>query len=233
MRIALLSAALLFTASVAHAQDFDTPQISVTGEATVSVAPDLALIDAGVSSDGKTAREASEANNAAMGKVLLAIKSAGIDEKDVQTQRLSLQPVYGQRSNNGPNVVTGYRASNRVMVKLRDMARVANVIDLAIGAGANDIGGVSFTVAQPSKLMDEARAQAIADARRKAELYAKAAGVELGMPLSIAEQGAVPPPMFRRMVAARMDAAPTPVAQGEETLQVSVSVLWAIKAKAQ
>src|SRR5215469_16912378 len=90
------------------------PIISVTGEARVSVPPDLAQIDAGVTSEAKTAREASDANNAAMGKVLLALKGAGIDEKDYQTSRLSLQPQYGQNKSTGASPVVGFRASNRV-----------------------------------------------------------------------------------------------------------------------
>ena len=85
--------------------------ISVTGEAHVSVPPDLAQIDAGVTTEAKTAREASEANNAAMGRVLLALKGAGIDEKDFQTSRLSLQPQYAP-NRSGPNAVVGYRAAN-------------------------------------------------------------------------------------------------------------------------
>src|SRR4030081_407793 len=89
--------------------------ISVTGEATVSVAPDLAQIDGGVTSEAKTAREASEANNAAMGKLLLALKGAGIDEKDFQPSRLSLQPQSAPNpSRPGPSAIVGYRASNRV-----------------------------------------------------------------------------------------------------------------------
>jgi uncharacterized protein len=204
--------------------------ISVTGEGTVSVPPDLAQIDAGVATDAKTAREAAEANNAAMGKVLIALKGAGIEEKDYQTSRLSLQPQYAANRTGPPTAVTGYRASNRVTIKVRDLPKVASVIDTLVAAGANDIGNVGFTVSQPSKLLDEAREKAMADARRKAEIYAKAAGVTLGAPLSIAEEGA-PAPVFRsKMVAAApMAVAGTPVAQGEETLSVSVSVSWAIK----
>jgi hypothetical protein len=204
------------------------PMISVTGEATISVAPDLAQIDGGVTTEAKTAREASEANNAAMGKVLQALKAAGIAEKDFQTSRLSLQPQYAQ-NRPGPAVIVGYRASNRVTIRLRDVTKAANVIDTLVGAGANDIGGINFMVSQPSKHLDEAREQAVADARRKAEIYAKAAGVTLGAPLSISEEGA-PGPVFRGKMAAPMAAA-APVAQGEETLAVTVNVSWAIKPK--
>jgi len=222
---ALLIAAL--PAAPALAQSDFPPAISVTGEASISVPPDLASVDAGVASDAKTAREASDANNTAMAKVLAALKSANIDAKDIQTSRLSLQPQYAP-NRTGPSAITGYRASNRVTVKIRDVTKVAGVIDTLVGAGANDIGNISFEVSQASKLLDDAREKAVADARRKAEIYAKAAGVTLGAPLSITE-GGVPAPVFRAKMAVPMAAAPTPIAQGEETLSVSVSVTWAIK----
>ena len=213
--------------SPALAQTAVPAMISVTGEATVSVPPDQAQIDAGVTSEAKTAREASDANNAAMGKVLLALKGAGIEEKDYQTSRLSLQPESAPNRPSGPATIVGYRASNRVTIRLRDVSKVASVIDTLVGAGANDIGGINFTVSQASKLLDDAREQAIADARRKAEIYAKAAGVTLGAPLSISEGGTPVPIPYRRMAAGMAPSAP--VAQGEETLQVTVAVSWAIK----
>jgi uncharacterized protein len=227
LALAILTATWL--ATPAHAQTVPPPAISVTGEATVSVAPDLAQIDGGVTSDAKTARAASEANNAAMGKVLLALKGAGIDEKDYQTSRLSLQPQFATPSKVTERAgLVSFRASNRVTVRIRDVTKVANVIDVLVGAGANEIGGINFTVTQASKHLDEAREKAIADARRKAEIYAKAAGVTLGEPISISEEGA-PSPVFRGKMAAPM-AAGAPVAQGEEVLSVTVSVTWAIKA---
>lgn len=225
--LSLAVVALSFTAP-AIAQT-PPPAISVTGEATVSVPPDQALIDAGVTSDAKTAREASDANNAAMGKVLLALKGAGIDEKDYQTSRLSLQPQYAP-NRSGPSPVVGYRASNRVTVKLRDVTKIASTIDLVIGAGANEFGGVNFMVSQASKLLDDAREKAIADARRKAEIYAKAAGVTLGEPLGISEEGGAAP-VFRGKMVGGMAASAAPIAQGEETLSVTVNVSWAIKPK--
>lgn len=216
-------------AAPARAETDQPAFIAVTGEAHISVPPDLAQIDAGVSSDAKTAREASDANNAAMGKVLLALKGAGIDEKDYQTSRLSLQPQYSSSATRGPPTVVGYRAGNRVTIHLRDVTKVANVIDTLVTAGANDIGGINFMVSQASKLLDDAREQAVADARHKAEIYAKAAGVTLGTPLSISEAGA-PQPMYRAgKFSAPMAAVPVPIAQGEETLSISVAVTWAIK----
>lgn len=233
-RASLALAAALALVTPALAETDIPPAISVTGEGTVSVPPDLAQIDAGVASDGKTAREASDTNNAAMGKVLLALKGAGIEEKDYQTSRLSLQPLYAQNrpgsAVSGPPSVVGYRASNRISIKLRDVLKVAGVIDTLVTAGANDIGNINFTVTQASKLLDEAREKAVADARRKAEIYAKAAGVTLGAPLNISEEGA-PVPTFRAktLAVAPMAAGAPPVAQGEETLSVTISMTWAIK----
>ena len=216
-------------AAPAYAETDQPPAvISVTGEARISVPPDLAQIDAGVTSEAKTAREASDANNAAMGKVLLALKGAGIEEKDYQTSRLSLQPDNSIPKQGVPSTVIGYRASNRLTIRLRDLAKVAGVIDTLVSAGANDIGGINFMVSQASKLLDQAREQAVADARRKAEIYAKAAGVALGAPLSISEEGAAQP-LFRARMAAPMAAASTPIAQGEETLSITVGMTWAIK----
>jgi hypothetical protein len=227
LSLALVLAVATSFAVPASAQTLP-PAISVTGEASVSVPPDQAQIDAGVTTDAKTAREASDANNAAMGKVLLALKGAGIDEKDYQTSRLSLQPQYAP-NRSGPSPVTGYRASNRVTVKLRDVTKVASIIDVLVGAGANELGGINFMVSQASKLLDDIRDKAVADARRKAEIYAKAAGVTLGEPLSISEDGGSAP-VFRGKMVGGMAASAAPVAQGEETLSVTVSVSWAIKA---
>lgn len=224
-----LVAALLLSAPALAETPADIPAaISVTGEAQVSVPPDLAHIDAGVVTDAKTAREASDMNNAAMSKVFAALKGAGIDEKDIQTSRLSLQPQYPP-NRSGPSPIVGFHASNRVTIRLRDVGKVAGVIDTLVGAGANDIGNILFAVSQASRLLDDAREKAVADARRKAEIYARAAGVTLGAPLSISEEGA-PAPVFRSKMATPMAAAPTPIAQGEETLSVNVSVIWAIKA---
>ena len=226
---AAIAAGTLFAAPVL-AQAVPPSMISVTGEATVSVAPDLAQIDAGVTSEAKTAREASDANNAAMGKLLLALKAASIDQKDIQTSRLSLQP-QSAPNRPGPSSIVSYRASNRVTIRLHDVTKLAGVIDTAVGAGATDIGGINFTVSNASKLLDEAREQAVADARRKAEIYAKATGVTLGAPLSVTEGGAPGPMPYRRMAVGM--AASAPIAQGEETLQVNVSVSWAIKQAGQ
>lgn len=214
----------LLVASSATAQ-LAPSSISVTGEATITAPPDLAQIDGGVTNEAKTAREAAEANNKAMGIVLLALKSAGIPEKDFQTSQLSLQPQYS-KSNASP--VTGFRASNRVTVTVRDVAKIGGIVDTLVTNGANDIGGISFMIAQPSKLFDEARPKAIDDARRKAEIYAQAAGVTLGTPPRISEESTPAPVAYRKMTAG---VAAAPVAPGEETLRITVSVTYEIKPK--
>jgi uncharacterized protein YggE len=224
-------AAIVFACAISPAfAETQPPAISVSGEATISVPPDLAEINGGVTTEAKNARDASAANNTAMSAVLQALKASGVAEKDIQTSRLSLQPQSAPiKGNNGPMQIVGYRASNRVTVTVRDVTKVANAIDALVSSGANDISGISFMVSQASKLLDDARAKAIDDAHRKADIYARAAGVTLGAPLSISEQGMPGPMPYRKMAAAMADSAP--VAPGEEMLRVSVSVSYEIKPK--
>ncbi|MGL5168874.1 MAG: SIMPL domain-containing protein [Afipia sp.] len=230
-RTLIVATALACMASSAFGQT-TPPTISVSGEATISVPPDLAQIDSGVTTEAKTAREASEANNKAMGIVLLALKNAGIAEKDFQTSRLSLSPQSAPgRTPNAPFQIVGYRASNRVTVTIRDITKVADTIDVLVGSGANEISGISFMVSKASKLLDDARAEAVADAKRKADIYAHAANVTIGAPISISEETAPGPVPYRKMAADM--AASAPVAQGQETLRVSVSVSYELKPKAQ
>jgi hypothetical protein len=230
-RTLIVATALVFMVSSAFGQT-TPPTISVSGEATISVPPDVAQVDSGVTTEAKTAREASEANNKAMGVVLLALKNAGIAEKDFQTSRLSLSPQSAPgRNANAPFLIVGYRASNRITVTIRDITKVADTIDVLVGAGANEISGISFMVSKASKLLDDARSEAIADAKRKADIYAQAANVTVGPPLSISEETAPGPVPYRKMTAGM--AASAPVAQGEETLRVTVGVSYELKSKAQ
>jgi uncharacterized protein YggE len=195
--------------------------VTVTGEATIAVAPDTAMMRIGVSSQDKTAREASEANARQMTAVLNAIKNAGVGDRDIQTSRLSLQPQYDPNKG-GTARLTGFQASNQVTVRIRDIDKLPNVLDRAIAAGANEMSGIEFVVSEQSKLLDQARDDAIADARRKAELYAKAAGAKLGHVVSITEEGSAPPP--RPMQAMRAGA--VPIAPGEQTLRAMVTVSY-------
>jgi uncharacterized protein YggE len=195
--------------------------ITVSGEAVTSATPDIVTIRLGVATQGDTARKANEANAKTMNAVLAAIKAAGAEDRDIQTSRLSLQPQFEQKPN-GPPHLTGFRASNDVSVKLRDVGKLSDLIDRAVAAGANEMSGIEFSVSDHSKRLDEARAQAVTDARRKAEIYAKAAGVVVGRPVSITENMTSSPP--RPVAAAAFRAAPTPVSPGEVTLHAGVTI---------
>ena len=210
-----------FALALASAQAAERT-VTVTGEATVGVAPDTAVIRIGVSSQEKTAREAGEANARQMTSVLAAIKASGIAERDIQTSRLSLQPQYDPNKG-GTARLTGFQATNQVTVRIRDIDSLPTVLDRAIGAGANEMSGIEFVVSEQSKLLDQARDDAIADARRKAELYARAAGAKVGQVVSISEEGPAPP-QPRPMQAVRAGA--VPVAPGEQTLRAIVSVSY-------
>lgn len=212
----LLAAALMLTP--AHAME---KLVTVTGEATVAVAPDAAVIRIGVTSQDKTAREASEANAKQMTAVLAAIKETGIADRDIQTSRLSLQPQY-DANKSGNARLTGFQASNQVTVRIRDIDKLATVLDRAIASGANEMSGIEFVISEQSKMLDQARDDAIADARRKAELYAKAAAARIGNVVSISEEGPAPQP--RPMQAMRAGA--VPIAPGEQTLRAIVTVSY-------
>lgn len=199
--------------------------VSVTGEGEVSAAPDMAIVRLGVSTQAQAAREASDANARKMTALIAAVKAAGVADADIQTSRLSLFP---QMSGGNNPRVTGFNASNEVTVKVRDLAGVSGVLDRAIAAGANEMSGIEFVVSQRSQLLDKARTEAVADARRKAEVYAAAAGVSLGRPVEISEAGATPP-QARPMVMRHADAASVPVAAGEQALRLSVTVTYELQ----
>lgn len=213
---------VLFLATIALAPAHAAERlVTVTGEATVAVAPDAAVISIGVTSQDKTAREASEANAKQMTAVLAAIKDTGIADRDVQTSRLSLQPQYDPNKS-GTARLTGFQATNQVTVRIRDIDKLPVFLDRAIAAGANEMSGIEFVISEQSKLLDRARDDAIADARRKAELYAQAAGSKLGPVVSITEEGSATPP---RPIQA-MRAGAVPIAPGEQTLRATVTVSY-------
>ncbi len=212
-------ATLAFAPLPAHALE---KLVTVTGEATVAVAPDMAVIRIGVTSSAKTAREASDANAKQMTSVLAAVKTTGVEDRDVQTSRLSLQPQYDSNKA-GTARLLGFQVTNQVTVNIRDIDKLPTILDHAIAAGANEMSGIEFIVSEQSKLLDRARDDAVADARRKAELYTQAAGVKLGSVVSIAEEGSSAPP--RPMMQA-MRAGAVPVAPGEQMLRASVTVSY-------
>lgn len=209
--------------------------ISIEGRGEVMATPDTAFITSGVTSQGATARAALDANTLAMNEVITTLKAAGIEAKDIQTSGFSVNPNYvysDARDANGytlPPKINGYQVYNTVTVRVRDLASLGSVLDKAVTVGANTINGVSFSVADPSDLYDQARKAAFADARAKAELYAGVAGLELESVRSINEsQGFPPPPQPYMMAEAKAGAADmaVPVEAGELTFGINVSVTW-------
>lgn len=221
--------ATLAAAVPALANETAQPSITVTGAGQVSAAPDMAQVSAGVVTESARAADAVKATSAAMQKVLAALDAAGIERKRVQTNRFDVSPVYADGSPRGgrPSIV-GYRATNQVQVEVHGVDKVGAVLDALVGAGANELGGISFGITEPAPLLDDARRKAIADARRKAELYAREAGVALGRVIDIDETGGGGGPVpvaYGRMMA---DAVAAPVAPGQLDLSASVTVRFAI-----
>jgi hypothetical protein len=221
---ALLSALVIaaFAFGPAHATEKIERAVTVTGEGTVTAVPDTALIRIGVTSQGKTALAASDANARETAAVIAAIKESGVADKDVQTSTLSLQPQYDQ-SKPGNARLTGFRVTHQLTITVRNIDQLSAVIDRAISVGANEMSGIEFVVSDQGKLLDRARTEAIADAHRKAELYAGAAGMKVGRVIAITEEGALPPQA--KFLPMRAGAA-TPIARGEQTLHITVTVSY-------
>lgn len=239
MRRALaLATALAVLPFAVHAEgERRAPSVSVVGEGSVSAVPDLAMVTSGVVSRAQTAAAALEANAAAMTKVMAALKTAGIEDRDVATSGLSVQPQYdyGDGSGSGPRApkLVAYEVRNAVTVRSRALDKVGDLIDSLVSAGSNQIENLSFEVSDRSEKLDGARREAMADARRKAEIYAAGVGAKLGAPLAVSEQDASEPEPMRAFAARKtLDAAPaTPVARGEQELRVRVNARWALAAE--
>lgn len=200
-------------------------RVIVIGEGSVHVAPDYAQIRGGVTTKGKTVKEATDANSKVMAAITAALLNSGIAQTDIKTAQFSIQPVYAPPQPQNEPKLTGYSVSNQVIVTVRALGKVSEILDRMVDAGATDVGNVSFLHADPAKALDQAREAAVADARRKAELYAHAAGFTLGRVAWLTEDtGMMPPvptPMFRAQASM---AAPVPIAPGEDTLRVQITV---------
>jgi uncharacterized protein YggE len=239
MRLATLLVPLalstaLATALPVAAQDFRGPGvISIEGRGEVTGVPDTAFVTSGVTTQGATAREALDANTAAMTQLIDTLKAAGIEPRDIQTSGFSVNPNYvytDARDANGytlPPKINGYQVFNTVTVRVRQIDKLGAILDQSVTVGANTINGVSFSMADPSKLYDEARKVAFADARAKARLYADAAGLELEQIKLISEtQNYGQPQPYMMRDAAMSAAAPVPVQTGELTFAINVQVTW-------
>ena len=169
-------------------------RVIVNGEGSVTVQPDYAQIGAGVTTKAKTVKEATDANAKLMAAITAALRDSGIAQKDIQTSRFSVQPVYAPPQPNTEPKLSGFSVSNQLSITIRQIATVGTILDRVIAAGATDVGGVEFLHSDLSKALDQAREAAVADARRKAELYARAAGLELGRVVWITEDPSYAPP---------------------------------------
>jgi uncharacterized protein YggE len=233
MRLMILAGLALVLATAPlplAAQEIDPPRgVTVVGAGEVRARPDLAVVRIGVVSQASTARAALDANNAAMRDIMAALAKEAIAGRDVQTSQFSVQPRYRHDPDNQlPPRIDGYEVSNQLAVVIRDLDKLGPVLDLAVSVGSNQILGVEFSLADPEPRRDEARRLAVADAVRKAELYAAAAKIELGASRAITEQAfAGPPqPLYRRM---EMSAEPSvPIAEGEQAIAVEVTINWGI-----
>jgi hypothetical protein len=204
--------------------------ISVSGEGMERGKPDQAQLSAGVVTQAPNAAAALSANTTAMTRVFATFRTIGIPDNKMQTANFSVQPQYSAYSSSAPDArnITGYQVSNQVSVTLDDLTKLGPALDALVRSGANQVGGVSFGIANPKPLAERARTTAVADAIAKAKTLAAAAGVTLGPLLSIQEGATASPPIpFRAMALAA--SAPPPVAIGEETVSVNVTLIYAIQ----
>ena len=224
---ALALAMALIAPGLALAQTPPAPgMITVTGDGSVTVVPDLATVSLGVMTIGATAGEALSANSAQVQAVMDRLTAAGIDAKDIQTSNLSLNPNYMNNDGSQAPQIQNYTASNMVTVIVRKLDTTGTVLDAAVKDGANTLNGLTFGLADQRPSQDKARVAAVADAKAKAALLAEAAGVKLGTIVSITEGGnsGGPVPMFRMAA----DSTAVPVSGGTLDISASVTMVWAL-----
>ncbi|QTL06297.1 SIMPL domain-containing protein [Aquabacter sp. L1I39] len=225
-----LAAAATLPLGAAQAQEVPRATLTVNGQGEASAVPDVALFTTGVVSSGKTADEALAANSRTMTAVIAAVKEAGIEERDIATSGLSIQPQYtspGQNSREAPKVV-GYEVRNGVSVKVRDMALLGGLLDRLVQAGANQAGGLRFSLSDPAALEKQARLAALKDAQAQAQELAQAAGLRLVRLRRIAPVeagGAMPAPMM----AFKADRAAVPVEAGETTVRAGITLVYDVE----
>jgi len=235
----LLIAALMLGAvlpSAAQAQQATINQsiagtrldVGATGE--VTRVPDIAIISTGVVTKSATASGAITQAATRMARVRAALKAAGVEDRDIQTSNLSLNPEY-RYDNNQPPRLTGYQASNTVTVRFRDIASSGKIIDALVAEGSNQINGPTLTIDKPEAALDEARAQATRIGRARAELYARSMGLRVVRVVAVSESGGsypTPPPM-PVMMQARAEAANSKIDPGEQKLQVNLAMTFELQ----
>lgn len=208
--------------------------IMVSGEGEAAIAPDMAVISLAVMRDAETAAEALSANSAAMAEVLADLKAQGIADKDLQTTDFSIQPKYKQETRTDGTyeapAIVGYTVSNGLTVRVRDLAKLGEIIDRSVKLGVNQGGGISFTNDDPEAAVEAARKQAVEKAAAKAKTLTEAAGVKLGRVVEISENFARPmPQVYAAAPMAKMADESVPIASGENLYTVTVNITYAIE----
>ncbi|MGQ3673006.1 SIMPL domain-containing protein [Xanthobacter sp. TB0136] len=193
--------------------------VKVVGEATLSAVPDMASFSTGVVTTAKTAADAMQQNSKAVAAVIAAVKEAGIEARDISTNNFSVQPqyVYPRSGSNEKPRLTGFEVRNTVQVRVRDLSVLGGLLDKMVEAGANEASGLSFTIADRAKLMEDARVAAVENAVEQAKRIAEAAGLRLTRVLSVEPLSVQVPPMRPMVMMARAEAQSdaVPVEAGE------------------
>jgi uncharacterized protein YggE len=231
----LLAAAMILPhAADAQEAHQPVPRIVVVGEGETAVAPDLAIVTLAVLREGDTARAALDQANAAAAEVIAAMKEAGVAPRDLQTGGLQINPryVYPQNGEEGQPRIVAYQVTNTLTVRVRDIARVGEIVDRAVTLGVNQGGSIAFTNHDPAAARTEARRRAVDDAIARARTLAEAAGVGLGPIIEMSEQSYSQPPMpMAASRAYRMEAQSdaVPVEAGENVYRVQVNATFELK----
>lgn len=224
-----LVALALFT-SPANAQEDQTPKLTLTGVGTLKAAPDMALINSGVITQRPTAKAALAANTKKMTAVFDTLKKSGFEKKDLQTSNFNVGPRYKYSKDGTPPRIIGYQVTNQLTIRVRELAKLGELLDLMAQVGANRMGQIRFTHSNIEELQDKARELAITDALRKAKIYTSGTGSEIVKILSISENSYHPRPrplaMERSAKVARSD---VPIASGENSISTRVHIVWEIK----
>ena len=222
--------------SAAHAEDATAPKrsMTVTGTGDVSAAPDIAYLDSGVVSEGKTAAEALVANTKTMNAIFTGLTAMQIAKEDIRTSQFSVSPLYTQPPTRPDGtqeapVIRGYQVTNQVTVTIRKLDALGSVLDKLVTLGSNRVDSVRFEIEKPAPLLDKAREAAVMDALRKAKLYAQASGVALGAVMNISENGNYQQPMYMKSAMAMSDGGAVPVAAGTQQVSASVSLTIGIE----
>lgn len=227
-----LAAAIALPAAASAQETPIQPRIVVTGEGEAAVAPDMALLSLSVMREAKTAREALDANNAAMAEVIEAIKQFGIADRDLQTAGIQIMPRYNYT--NKPDgtqeaELVAYQVTNTLSVRVRDLVKTGEILDKAVSLGVNQGGNIVFANDDPSATITEARKKAVAEATAKANTLAEAAGVTLGRVIEITDQNFAAQPMPIEAKAFDRALSAVPVQGGENSYRVQVNMTFELK----